>query len=612
MQKWTKILVCSLMIGSMILTAAPAVLPVLSESVSAASSTTSGTVGDVKWSFNRTTGTLRFQSLKEDTSCSTNLTIYEGKAYLYHKTPTNITPLEDYCTPEWLAPWEEYREDIRVIQLDANVSLPDEEGYFQSLPSESIQCDVGDGYSWAYDCETDTLTFNGTGPHSYNHMKEEEDGSIHSVESFYAFSNYSFIQPGTVVLSDGLTEVESYPECDRLVIGKTVELRALNVRKEYVVDEDNPLYAAYEGALYSKDYKKLISLPSEMTKIPAHPNLEILGSSCLSGDSMDNPIVIPWGVTTIESGALFNAASIDRTMTFVFPDTTTTIEDSASNRSADTHRIFSVQNSEAMKKIFATTSDWGAVASIEKVASVLSYYDIQPGSWKTIGDRTWYFDENGKMATGTVTIDGKSYTFNQAGVLQTDGSDSARNGFVTENGKTYYFKDGAILTGLQYIGGKAYIFDKDGVMQKSGWYMTSRGDTYYLNDYGAGVVNCWRYKDGNYKYVNPDGTIEEMNNTYQVGYCYLGLDGVMVQWNWVQDYGKWYYVTGSGVRYESLWQKINGNWYWFGGSGKMAQSQWLQLDGKWYYFTDSGAMAHDTWVNKDGKQVYLGSDGAMQ
>ena len=44
-------------------------------------------------------------------------------------------------------------------------------------------------------------------------------------------------------------------------------------------------------------------------------------------------------------------------------------------------------------------------------------------------------------------------------------------------------------------------------MQKSGWYQVD-GDWYYLNDYGAGVVNCWRLKDGEYAYLGSDGKDE--------------------------------------------------------------------------------------------------------
>ena len=85
------------------------------------------------------------------------------------------------------------------------------------------------------------------------------------------------------------------------------------------------------------------------------------------------------------------------------------------------------------------------------------------------------------MVTGTQTINGKTYTFDQNGVLQED-------------------SEPASAAGLVYQDGKAYIYDEDGNMLRSGWYQ-AEGNWYYLNDYGAGVVKCWRLKDG--KYVLP-------------------------------------------------------------------------------------------------------------
>ena len=55
-------------------------------------------------------------------------------------------------------------------------------------------------------------------------------------------------------------------------------------------------------------------------------------------------------------------------------------------------------------------------------------------------------------------------------------------------------------------------------MQKSGWY-EAEGDSFYLNDYGAGVVKCWR--------LGTDGK-----------YRYLKADGRMAVKEWIVDYGK--------------------------------------------------------------------------
>ena len=195
--------------------------------------------------------------------------------------------------------------------------------------------------------------------------------------------------------------------------------------------------------------------------------------------------------------------------------------------------------------------------------------------WVVDYGKTYYVGADGKKYTGTRVIDGKSYTFDSNGVLITGpGSGSSSSDYA-----------------VKYVNGKAYIYDGDGQMLRSGWY-TAGGASYYLNDYGAGVVKCWR--------LGTDGK-----------YRYLGADGKMKTNCWIKDYGRWYYVKGDGTRYESCWVKFGDKWYWFGGSGKMAESQWLTLNGKKYYFTESGAMAANRWI-QDGKYwYYLGADGTI-
>jgi glucan-binding YG repeat protein len=202
----------------------------------------------------------------------------------------------------------------------------------------------------------------------------------------------------------------------------------------------------------------------------------------------------------------------------------------------------------------------------------------------------YYVDRDGLKLTGQQTIGGKSYTFDEDGVLQEDAS-SSQNGFVTDGEVTRYYENGRIITGLQYIDGKAYIFDDQGIMQQSGW-RSYGGNSYYLNDSGAAVVSCWRLGD--------DGR-----------YRYLGSDGKMVYDSWVEDYGDRYFVDEEGARYESRWLTRDGSRYWFGGSGKMAAGCWLNLDGGRYYFYTDGKMASAARVQTDGSWYYVRENGRM-
>lgn len=182
----------------------------------------------------------------------------------------------------------------------------------------------------------------------------------------------------------------------------------------------------------------------------------------------------------------------------------------------------------------------------------------------------WYYvGPDGTMYTGTHTIGGVTYTFDANGVLY---DTTSSEGYIVSHDSNF----------------KAHVFDLSGNMVTSGWYEVD-GEWYYINDYGAGVVNCWRLKDGKYRYLKADGR--------------------MAKNEWIKDYGYWYYLKADGTRYESTWAKIGGKWYWFGGSGKMMAGGWLMLaDGNTYYFYSDGHMAANTminghWVNGSGVRI---------
>ena len=213
--------------------------------------------------------------------------------------------------------------------------------------------------------------------------------------------------------------------------------------------------------------------------------------------------------------------------------------------------------------------------------------------WLEQGNNKYYLDQEGRRCSGTTILNGTIYIFDR-----TDGRLLLTEGQASKNTVTYR-ED------------KAYLYDEKGNMLKSGWYEAG-GEWYYLNDNGAGVVNCWRLKDGKY--------------------CYLKSDGKMARNQWIEDYDNWYYLRADGTRYESSWLKLVNTWYWFGGSGKRMENGWLKLaDGKWYYFysegqmangwvkdggkwyylSGSGAMVHDRWIQEGNKWYYFGSDGRM-
>lgn len=130
----------------------------------------------------------------------------------------------------------------------------------------------------------------------------------------------------------------------------------------------------------------------------------------------------------------------------------------------------------------------------------------------TIKNKTYYFDEDGRMLRKTVfDVDGKTYCAMKDGALAKnrivtykkkkyffDAKGVRKTGFVTFNGRTYYFlkEGGFVKNAWKKVGGSYYYFGARGYMYRSGW----AGD-YYVDDSGrrTGVKSKEPKKVGNVK-----------------------------------------------------------------------------------------------------------------
>ncbi len=165
-------------------------------------------------------------------------------------------------------------------------------------------------------------------------------------------------------------------------------------------------------------------------------------------------------------------------------------------------------------------------------------------SWHQLpynGSIDWYFfDEQGYMATGWLTYEGRTYYLNP----EADGTRGRMcTGWMYLDGAWYYFNEesdgtrGAMLTaGWHYLPYNGimdwYYFDENGQM-KTGW-ITLDGERYYLNPVSDGtkgkMYTGWHLIDGEWYYFNEesDGTRGAMAaNTWIDGH-YVGAAGARV------------------------------------------------------------------------------------
>ena len=226
-------------------------------------------------------------------------------------------------------------------------------------------------------------------------------------------------------------------------------------------------------------------------------------------------------------------------------------------------------------------------------------------------------------------------------------AEEAKNGFVVENGATYYYINNVMQTGLISISGVgtfyfmdpsyiAYQASKKGQMltgwktvdgivryfadekytaasvktgkMLTGWKVIG-GKTYYLDKSTGEQYQGWRTIDG-YKYFFNDGSYSGAGK----GQMLTGFKIVNGVSYYFADYRCKSLPTGARA---TGWKKINGNTYYFKDSkytGKGEYGQMLTgakyIAGKAYYFNKGGVM-QTGWVKTTaGVMAYYTSTGA--
>jgi len=176
------------------------------------------------------------------------------------------------------------------------------------------------------------------------------------------------------------------------------------------------------------------------------------------------------------------------------------------------------------------------------------------------------------------------------------------NGYVTIDGKTYYYKNGEKYTGRVKIDDVYYCF-LDGVMQKSYWYTSKSGAKYYFRANGQMAVGRVKIK-GTYYYFNTNGKMVTSKKVNVNGnYYYFNASGKMVTSKKVKINGYYYYFNSSGKMVTGF-KKINGYYYYFTAKGKMVTGL-HKINGNYYYFGSSGKRKTGWITDDDGNKYYF-------
>ncbi len=410
------------------------------------------------------------------------------------------------------------------------------------------------------------------------------------------------------VVPDGKDSIEIHPDCEQVELNR---YEGSYPKKEFTISSQNKTFSVYDGALYSKDYSTLICVPYDRDTLELHPDLQQAPDTKLKKPSQAYAISDSSKYFSVYDGLLY---SKDYSVLYFCPSKKQTIK---------LHTDLKTIESYAFEY-----NDFQSPLVLPKGTETLKLYSFYQCTGKLVvpdslvhveSDRYGEAIYNGRdlqvICTDKVSVGAPYTTFVSQQQLETYYSSSFNNadGWKTENDTTYYIKpDGQRAYGWLQIGSEWYYFDAaTGALQTGFRYIDYKA--YDLGTTGARKHDQWIENQGDWYYLNSYGAgVVKCWRLKDGKYVYLGADGKMQTSCWIQDYGYWYYVKADGTRYESSWAKIGGSWYWFGGSGKMMSDGWLKLaDGKWYCFSSSGAMYANRWVKSGNYWYYLGSSGAM-
>ena len=243
----------------------------------------------------------------------------------------------------------------------------------------------------------------------------------------------------------------------------------------------------------------------------------------------------------------------------------------------------------------------------------------------TIGEKRYIFDENGVLvsAAGTPVINGKKYWFAPDGSLQTgwlqlgswkmyfkEGTCEAAIGVCAIDGKSYAFDNNGIMlsgSGLAVVNGKKYYFNGDGSIN-TGWVTIGNWRMYFDPTTGAAAVGVTTV-EGKKLLFDENGVQLTGNGMVVLGgkKYYFASDGSVIT-GWV-TIGNWtlYFDPVTGVAATGM-VYIDGQIYYFNSDGvKCAGVQFF--NGRSYYFDANGALLKNRWTTINGEKIYVDGNG---
>ena len=267
---------------------------------------------------------------------------------------------------------------------------------------------------------------------------------------------------------------------------------------------------------------------------------------------------------------------------------------------------------------------WGKILAVFLVllvpAGAAAAFAFHYQGWIPFGKKSRYWDRGHFARDEWEEINGVSYRFDEEGDLcegwreETAGTSYYRGGLPavgdTEiDGKDYYFDDQGIMrTGMITMkgsGGKTFYYGEDGARQ-TGWVEQAEGKYYFTED---GMQTGKAEIDGALYCFGKDGILitepfREGDDRY-----FPGEDGALRINQWIrEDYGTYY--AGKDGKAVAGKQDIDGTVYLFGSDGRLIRNRWVgnsHSDSRGVMQTN--CMVDGLFLDADGSKVFSGTYG---
>ncbi len=210
---------------------------------------------------------------------------------------------------------------------------------------------------------------------------------------------------------------------------------------------------------------------------------------------------------------------------------------------------------------------------------------LKPG-WNKADDGTWrYGKADGSPQTGWIKVKGIWYWLDPA-------------------------EDGLMATGLRTVNGKDYHFKASGAMS-IGW--AKEGSTWYYATSSGALKTGWiKLKDVWYWLEPANGGAMATGLFEAKGEWFTAADSGAVRidkWSLVGD--TWYRVDGRGETMTG-WFTSGSKKYWLAPEkhGAMATG-FFEVEGARYFAESSGSVLTSQWIESEGKLLLAGTDGTL-